>query len=265
MSSGYLFAGDIDPYPSKELFKSIKGFQKENSLKVDGIIKPFGETEALLSKSYNIAVERQVSSYAGSSPYNFFINSSDLKVESSLVNSSNSVVRKASINSIIINKVVSFANDVDMSVEDVINDGGKVLNSSGHNLKDSLIKAIKVASYSYGGGSSTAYGSSSSSASSGNLGSKKKPFKSIIFRPRLLSSGAISISSGFSIDNLNTFKNLKLYAYKTKLINGKRKRLLKTKRVISVKEKQNYFNIIKRHKKLLLPANNTEVIEVILT
>ena len=33
-----------DPYPNSELFGGIKKFQRKNGLKVDGVIKPNGET-----------------------------------------------------------------------------------------------------------------------------------------------------------------------------------------------------------------------------
>ncbi|MDX1739023.1 MAG: peptidoglycan-binding domain-containing protein, partial [Alphaproteobacteria bacterium] len=40
----------ISPYPDKPLFSAIKHFQADNNLKVDGIMKPGGETEnALIS------------------------------------------------------------------------------------------------------------------------------------------------------------------------------------------------------------------------
>ncbi len=41
-------AGGMHGYPDKKLFKSIKRFQKDNDLKVDGRMKPRGETESNL-------------------------------------------------------------------------------------------------------------------------------------------------------------------------------------------------------------------------
>lgn len=43
-------------YPDQQLFGSIKRYQKDNSLRVDGIMKPGGETERHLLKSDDVAM-----------------------------------------------------------------------------------------------------------------------------------------------------------------------------------------------------------------
>ena len=45
---------DYDPYPNSELFGGIKKFQRKNGLKVDGEMKPNGETETEIAKSPSI-------------------------------------------------------------------------------------------------------------------------------------------------------------------------------------------------------------------
>lgn len=40
----------MTPYPDERLFSAIKYFQKDNKLKVDGIIRPDGETIEALNK-----------------------------------------------------------------------------------------------------------------------------------------------------------------------------------------------------------------------
>lgn len=40
----------ITPYPDEQLFKSIQSFQKENDLRIDGIMNPNGETINTLNK-----------------------------------------------------------------------------------------------------------------------------------------------------------------------------------------------------------------------
>ena len=39
---------DYDPYPNSELFGGIKKFQRKNGLRVDGEIKPNGETQTAM-------------------------------------------------------------------------------------------------------------------------------------------------------------------------------------------------------------------------
>ena len=50
---GYYNAPDygITEYPDKLLFDGIRQYQKDNGLKVDGVIRPDGETIASLSKN----------------------------------------------------------------------------------------------------------------------------------------------------------------------------------------------------------------------
>jgi hypothetical protein len=36
---------EITPFPDRELFKAIKRFQSDTGLRVDGVVKPGGETE----------------------------------------------------------------------------------------------------------------------------------------------------------------------------------------------------------------------------
>ncbi len=46
----------LTPYPDDQLFKSIKNYQEENDLKIDGIMRPDGETIRSLNKTIkNIA------------------------------------------------------------------------------------------------------------------------------------------------------------------------------------------------------------------
>lgn len=40
----------LSPYPDDQLFKSINSFQKDNELKVDGVIKPDGPTQAKIKE-----------------------------------------------------------------------------------------------------------------------------------------------------------------------------------------------------------------------
>lgn len=42
-------------YPDKALFSGIKSFQKDNNIKVDGVILPEGETESSLNNSIEVA------------------------------------------------------------------------------------------------------------------------------------------------------------------------------------------------------------------
>lgn len=53
-SLGYLRTPDKDlsEYPDTEMFESIKRFQAGNDLKVDGVIKPGGETENHLLQAF---------------------------------------------------------------------------------------------------------------------------------------------------------------------------------------------------------------------
>ncbi len=41
----------LTPYPDQPLFDGIRSFQKDNDLKVDGVMNPKGETEATLNKN----------------------------------------------------------------------------------------------------------------------------------------------------------------------------------------------------------------------
>lgn len=43
----------ITPYPNRELFSAIRSYQKDNDLKVDGVMHPRGETIAHLNKKPN--------------------------------------------------------------------------------------------------------------------------------------------------------------------------------------------------------------------
>jgi len=45
----------MTPYPDNQMFDAIKGFQRQRGLRVDGIMKPGGETEATMSKATNSA------------------------------------------------------------------------------------------------------------------------------------------------------------------------------------------------------------------
>ncbi len=40
----------LTPYPDEALFKAIEGFQKKKGLKVDGVIRPMGETLSSLNE-----------------------------------------------------------------------------------------------------------------------------------------------------------------------------------------------------------------------
>lgn len=40
---------ELNPFPNEELFDAVKEFQRDNNLKVDGIIKPGGETEKAMN------------------------------------------------------------------------------------------------------------------------------------------------------------------------------------------------------------------------
>lgn len=42
----------ISEYPNDQMFHSIKAFQKDNNLKVDGIMKPFGETISKIKQKF---------------------------------------------------------------------------------------------------------------------------------------------------------------------------------------------------------------------
>lgn len=50
--SGYYDEPDygLTPYPDKSLFEGIRAFQKDNGLKIDGVMKPGGETETALNR-----------------------------------------------------------------------------------------------------------------------------------------------------------------------------------------------------------------------
>ena len=41
------------PYPDEKLFQAIKSFQKDEGLKVDGVMKPQGETIKALSRKFS--------------------------------------------------------------------------------------------------------------------------------------------------------------------------------------------------------------------
>lgn len=41
--------GDLSPYPDEPLFQSIEAFQRDNELRVDGVMKPNGPTEQVLN------------------------------------------------------------------------------------------------------------------------------------------------------------------------------------------------------------------------
>lgn len=43
----------LTPYPDRELFSAIKGFQKDEGLTVDGIVNPDGETLHALRRNLN--------------------------------------------------------------------------------------------------------------------------------------------------------------------------------------------------------------------
>ena len=46
----------ITEYPDAEIFKSIKAYQKDRKLKIDGIINPDGETIRQINKDVRISV-----------------------------------------------------------------------------------------------------------------------------------------------------------------------------------------------------------------
>jgi len=46
----------MNPYPDKQLLKSIKQFQRVNKLSVDGVMKPGGETEQSLLDQDEVAM-----------------------------------------------------------------------------------------------------------------------------------------------------------------------------------------------------------------
>lgn len=48
----------LSPYPTEKLFHSIKSFQKDNSLKVDGVIKPDGPTQKTIKDRLNESAEK---------------------------------------------------------------------------------------------------------------------------------------------------------------------------------------------------------------
>ena len=45
----------ITEYPDKDMFSGIRDFQKDNDLKIDGILKPNGETEKALDKAFKVS------------------------------------------------------------------------------------------------------------------------------------------------------------------------------------------------------------------
>ncbi len=47
----------LSPYPDDQLFKSINSFQKDNKLKIDGVIKPDGPTQAKIKEKLGAVKE----------------------------------------------------------------------------------------------------------------------------------------------------------------------------------------------------------------
>lgn len=57
----------LNPYSNKNLFSAIEKFQKENNLKVDGVVKPNGKTEKVINKTSNslkVTIENLVNQIA---------------------------------------------------------------------------------------------------------------------------------------------------------------------------------------------------------
>lgn len=64
-SLGYYDDSDdgLSPYPTEKLFNSIKSFQKDNHLKVDGVIKPDGPTQKNIKDRLKESVEKAADYY----------------------------------------------------------------------------------------------------------------------------------------------------------------------------------------------------------